>query len=59
MTSRVSSKNKAKKRPKGKMVLKKRPNRKKNGTKKKKTPSPEIEPGLPARASNSLATAPQ
>ena len=49
-----------KKRPKGKIVLKKRPNRKKkNGTKKQKTASPGVEPGLSAHASNSLTTVPQ
>ena len=59
MTSRVSSKNKEK-RPKGKIVLKKkRPNRKINGTKKQKTASPGVEPGLSARASNSLTNEPQ
>ena len=36
-----------------------RPNRKKNGTKKPKTASPGVEPGLSARSSNSLTTAPQ
>ena len=58
MTSRVSSRNKEK-RPKGKIVLKKRPNRKKNGTKKQKTALPGVEPGLSAGASTSLTTAPQ
>ena len=43
MTSTVSSKNKEK-RPKGKIVFKK-----KNGTKKQKTVSPGVEPGLSAR----------
>ena len=32
---------------------------KKNGAKKQKTTSPGVEPGLSARASNSLTTAPQ
>ena len=60
MTSRVCSKNKEK-RPKGKIVFlkKNRPNRKKNGTKKQKTASPGVKPGLSARARNSLTTAPQ
>ena len=31
----------------------------KNGTKKQKTASPGVEPGLSARSSNSLTTAPQ
>ena len=58
MTRRVSIKNK-KKRPKGKIVLKKETKQRKNGTKKQKTASPEVEHGLPARSSNSLTTAPQ
>ena len=60
MTSRVSSKNKEK-RPKRKTVLKKRDQteKKKDGTKKQKTASPGVEPGLSARLSNSLTTAPQ
>ena len=60
MTSRVSSKNKEK-RPKGKIVLKKRDQteKKENGTKKRKTGSSGVEPGLSARASNSLTTATQ
>ena len=58
MTSRVSSKNKEKKRPKGKIVLK-RDQTEKKGTKKQKTASPGVEPGLSASASNSLTTAPQ
>ena len=60
MTSRVSSKNKDK-RLKGKIVLKKetKQDKKKNGTKKQETASPGVEPGLSARASNSLTTAPQ
>jgi len=59
MTSRVSSKNKEKK-PKGKTVLKKKRDQteKKDGTKKQKTTSPGVEPGLSARSSNSLTTAP-
>ena len=59
MTSRVSSKNKEK-RPKGKTVLKKGDQtEKKDGIKKQKTASPGVEPGLSARSSNSLTTAPQ
>ena len=48
-----------KKRPKGKIVLKKKTNREKNGTRKQKAASPGVEPGLSARARNSLTTAPQ
>ena len=60
MTSRVSSKSKEKKAKRKNSVKKERPNRKKkNGTKKQKTTSPGVEPGLSARASNSLSTAPQ
>ena len=59
MTRRVSSKNKEKKRPKGKIVLKRDQTEKKNGTKKKKTASPGVEHGLSAGAGNFLATAPQ
>ena len=60
MTSRVSSKNKEKK-VKRKNCVKKRDQaeKKKNGTKKQKTASPGVEPGLSARSSNSLTTAPQ
>ena len=60
MTSRVSSKNKEKK-AKRKNSVKKRDQteKKKNGTKKRKTVSSGVEPGLSARASNSLTTAPQ
>ena len=60
MTSRVSSKNKEKKKAKGKIVLKKRDQtgNKKDGTKKQKTASPGVEPGLSARARNSLTSAP-
>ena len=47
MTSRFSSKNKAKK-ARNKIVSTK----KKRGTKKQKTASPGVEPGLSARASN-------
>ena len=57
MTSRVCSKNKEK-RAKGKIVLKKKPNKgRKNGTKKQKAASPGVQPGLSARARNSLTTA--
>ena len=60
MTSRVSSKNKEKKAKRKNSVTKKRLNRKKkNGTKKQKTTSPGVEPGLSARSSNYLTTAPQ
>ena len=60
MTSTVSSKNKEKKAKRKNSVKIKRPNRKKkNGTKKQKTASPGVEPGLSARSSNSLTTAPQ
>ena len=45
------------KRPKGKIVFKKRDKQKKTGTKKQKTASPGVETGLSARASNSLTTA--
>ena len=49
-----------KKRPKGKIVLKKETKQeKKNGTKKQKTASPGVEPGLSAHVSNSLTTVPQ
>ena len=60
MISRVSSKNKGKK-AKRKNSVKKRDQteKKKNGTKKQKTVSPEVEPGLSARSSNYLTTAPQ
>ena len=58
MTGRVSSKNKEKKAKRKNNVKKKRP-LKKNGTKKQKTASPGIEPGLPAGASSSLTTVPQ
>ena len=58
MNSRVSSKNKEKQAKRKNSVKKKRPNRK-NDTKKQKTASPGVEPGLSARSSNSLTTAPQ
>ena len=61
MTSRVSSKNKEKQAKRKNSVEKKRPNRRKkqNGTKKQKTELPGVEPGLSARLSNSLTTAPR
>ena len=60
MTSMVSSKNKEKKAKRKNNVKKERPNRKKKkGLKKQETASPGVEPGLSARASNSLTTAPQ
>ena len=60
MTSRVSSKNKEKKTKRKNSVKKKETKQeKKNGKKKQKTASPGVEPGFPARASNSLTTAPQ
>ena len=60
MTSRVRTKDKEKKAKRKNSVEKKRPNRKKkNGTKKQKTVSPGVEPGLSVRARNSLTTAPQ
>ena len=58
MTSRVSSKNKEKKAKRKNSVKKETKQEKKNGTKKQKTASPGVEPGLSARASNSLTTAP-
>ena len=60
MTSRVSSNNKDKK-AKRKNSVKKRDQKekKKNGTRKQKTASTGVEPGLSARAGNSLTTAPQ
>ena len=59
MTSRVSSKNKEKKAKRKNCVKKRDQEEKKNGTKKQKTASPGVEPGLSARSSNSLTTAPQ
>ena len=64
MTSRVCSKSKEKK-AKRKNSVKKidQQGKKNNGTKKKKAASPEygsgVEPGLSARARNSMTTAPQ
>ena len=60
MTSRVSSKNNGKQTKRKNSVKKQRRKRKKNGaTGKQKTASPGVEPGLSARARNSLTTAPQ
>ena len=59
MTSRVSSENKEKKAKRKNCVKKRDQAEKKNGTKKQKTASPGVEPGLSARSSNSLTTAPQ
>ena len=60
MTSRVCSKNKEKKAKRKNSVKKKiDQTREKNGTKKQKAASPGVEPGLTARARNSLTTAPQ
>ena len=60
MISRVSSKNKGKK-TKRKNNVKKRDQtgQKKKGTKRQETASPGVEPGLSARASDPLSTAPQ
>ena len=49
MTSRVSSKNEE-----GKIVLKKETKQKKNDTKKQKTASPGVEPGLSAHSKQLL-----
>ena len=51
--------NNKEKRPKGKIVSTKETKQEKNGTRKQKTASTGVEPGLSARASNSLTTAPQ
>ena len=59
MTSRVSSKNKEKKAKRKNSVKKKNRLTGKKRYKKQKTASPGVEPGLSARASNSLTTAPQ
>ena len=59
MTSRVSSKNKGKKAKRKNSVKKRDQIERKNGTKKQKTASPRVEPGLSARSSISLTTAPQ
>ena len=55
-----SAKRIKKKRPEGKIEFKKIDQTgKKNGKKKQKAASPGVEPGLSARARNSLTTAPQ
>ena len=60
MTSRVSSKNKEKKaKRKNSVKIRDQTKEKRNGTKKQKTASTGVEPGLSARANNSLTTAPQ
>ena len=59
MTSRVCSKKKEKKAKRKNSVKKIDQTGKKNGTKKQKAASPGVEPGLSARARNSLTTAPQ
>ena len=60
MISRVSGYNEGKQAKRKNTVKKQRPNRKKNGTtRKQKTAWPGVEPGLSARASNSLTTAQQ
>ena len=60
MTSRVRSKNKEKKAKRKNSVKKKRPNRIKKTVQRnrKNAASTGVEPGLSARASNSLTTAP-
>ena len=59
MTSRVSSKNKEQKTKRKNSVKKRDQTEQKNGIKKQKTASKGVEPGLSARANNSLITAPQ
>ena len=60
MTSRVSSKNKEKKaKRKNSVKIRDQTKEKRNCTKKQKTASTGVEPGLSARANNSLTTAPQ
>ena len=59
MTSRVCSKNKETKAKRKNSVKKNTKQGKKNGTKKQKAASPGVEPGLSARARNSMTTAPQ
>ena len=59
MTSRVCSKKKEKKAKRKNSVKKIDQTGKKNVTKKLKAASPGVEPGLSARARNSLTTAPQ
>ena len=59
MTSRVSIKSKEKEAKRKNSVKKETKQRKKkNGTKKQKTVPPGVEPGLSARSSNSMTTAP-
>ena len=58
MTSRVCSKKKEKNAKRKNSVKKKKNREEKNGTKKQKAASPGVEPGLSARARNSLTTAP-
>ena len=58
MTSRVSRKNKEKK-GKRKNSVKNRDQTGKNGTKKQKTASTGVKPGLSVRANNSSTTTPQ
>ena len=59
MTRKVSSKKKEKKAKRKNSVQKIDQTGKKNGTKKQKAASPGVEPGLSARARNSMTTAPQ
>ena len=61
MTSRVSSTNKEKKANRKNSVKKRdqTEKKKKNGTRKRKTVSSGVEPGLSARASNPSTTATQ
>ena len=56
MTSRVSSENKGKQAKRKNSVKKQRPNRRNGTTRKQKTASPGVEPGL--SANNSFITAP-
>ena len=57
MTSRVNSKNKEKKAKRKNSVKMRDQAEEKNGTKKQKTASTGVEPGLSAPANNSLSTA--
>ena len=59
MTSRVSSKNKGKQAKRKNIVKKKREEKKNGATSKQKTAPQGVEPGLSARANNSLTTTPQ
>ena len=59
MTSRFSSKNKEKKAKRKIVLTKKKQKKEVKGTRKQKTSLPGVEPGLSARASNYLTTAPQ